>query len=338
MTERALPVIIDRPGPDCSRPPDERLCVATSGCGHALTPRLGLGDYHYTRCALDGGAEHLAPLAPISDPPASGPRLIQKLAQVIPLRKSPFKMKLCNDPFAQLPPSPVEPRLARWKAIVGRPRVRRLRVLAEAPKRARRRCLRPAWRMGWICPETSCRYHLSDLGGAPLAPGCALIVASGGPRTLESIATLTGSSRQNIQQTMERALDRKGLRRLREFAPDDTGTVRHQLTADERVQRLLSAGAATTAELSDGTGMDVDRVRRALRRLEAAGRVMCAPIGAADAAGLEWSNVEHGSDADNTRPNGVGAWLGSENAPRVPLETATPRVDKTRGVEQQRGV
>lgn len=285
--KQPLPVLIDRPGAGCSLPASDRLCLA-SACEHALTPRMGRSDYHFTRCARDGGAEAFER---VPEPPRSGCRRTVKLATVIPLRRLVDRMQLCSDPFAERPISPLEPRVRRWSAIVGRPRVARARVLSCAPARSRRRALRPAWRRGWICPHTECRYHLADFSGDQIAPGCALVIAENGGHTLTAIGVLTGFTRERIRQIEDVALRRKGLERLREFAPDDVDHERHVLSSEERVLRLLSAGSATTTELADGTGMEADRVRDTLRRLGADGQVRGTVL--AHEKGLfEWSLVE----------------------------------------------
>jgi hypothetical protein len=256
-----------------------------------MTPQLGLGEYHYTRCALDGGAEAIER---VPEPPAPGRRRIRRLAVVVPLKRNSFRMQLCSNPFAQLPPAPLEPRLERWSAIVGRPRVARRRVLVGAPRRSRRRVLRPAWRRGWLCPQTECRYHLSDFGGAPSAPGCALIIAASGAHTLHAIGMVTGFTRERIRQIIAEAVQRKGLRELREFAPDDTGTGRRPLDFQGRVLRLLSAGSATTGEIAAAMGVRRDSVRETLHKLEADGAVVARLAGW---DGIEWRIAEHETDA-----------------------------------------
>jgi hypothetical protein len=59
MTSRALPLVLDEPGPDCAAPAVDRICFAL-GCASNVTTRLARGQHHPTRCGRDNIAPGFA--------------------------------------------------------------------------------------------------------------------------------------------------------------------------------------------------------------------------------------------------------------------------------------
>jgi len=132
-----------------------------------------------------------------------------------------------------------------------------------------------------LCAESGrCRMHLAEFfyeGDAPLWEACALVVAERGGLSQDAVGSLTGMSRQAVQQIERRAYSLRRMRALRE-------PPREQAALEARVEGALERrGERSLLELATLVRAADDRVLAVLHGMRERGEVTDRKTGHAQA-------------------------------------------------------